>query len=112
MFEEARRIVTAKYQNIVVRELMPLLVGRIESESLASLQYNKNVKVAVSVEELVLGHGLAEMFGYQNKGDDMNFEHNFVLRSETGLDIGFGRNLSSLGQLVSLSKGLGYRGFC
>eukprot|EP00092_Neocalanus_flemingeri_P035162 GFUD01038265.1.p1 GENE.GFUD01038265.1~~GFUD01038265.1.p1 ORF type:complete len:1101 (-),score=192.91 GFUD01038265.1:78-3197(-) len=111
MFLEARRIVTAEYQNIILHELMPLLVGVNKAEVLQAVKYDRNVQVQATAEGLVLGHGLAQMFRYQNEfdvgGADEGIVEHFVVRSEARLNVGFGGDLKSFEELVMLSKRLG-----
>ena len=58
VYVEARKIVMAEYQNIVVKDLMPLLVGKMKAELLTSLHYNENIQAdlwgQVLVQEPVL----------------------------------------------------------
>ena len=110
VYEEARMIVTAEYQNIVVKDLMPLLVGRQKAELITSLHYDENIQVGLSPEEVVLGLGIVEMFGYQyeldgaGKGD---LKQSLAMRSLTHTKIGCNSNLELLEQIISLNKGLG-----
>ena len=101
----------AEYQNIVVKELMPLLLGEMKAKLLQSVPYDKDVQVEITAEGLVLGYGLAEMFSYQEELDiseitGERLKENFVSRSETGLRVGF-EDRVGLEKLVILSKRLG-----
>ena len=53
VYVEARKIVMAEYQNIVVKDLMPLLVGKMKAELLTSLHYNENIQVGQSINQFI-----------------------------------------------------------
>ena len=111
VFEEARKIVTAEYQNIVVNELMPVLVGSLKA-SLLSSEYDEQVDVSVSAEEVVLGLGLAEMFEYGTEVDitdpDVNLDKLLSMRSSSRPQVGFSSHkIKNLEEIASFSKKLG-----
>jgi len=113
VFQEARNIVTAEYQHMIVKELMPVLVGNIKAGSLPT-QFVRNSEPVLTAEEIVLGLTLSEMFEYSegSQGGKNSQQAAVSLRSSTRPRIGCSRaNIAQLEEVATLAKSLGLENF-
>ena len=83
--QEAKKILTAIYQNILVQEFFPIILGSEHSNIIQGLDYEKFAFMDFSVEEITFAETIGIAAKYDKQGKD---DHHQML-SNTGIFLGF-----------------------
>jgi len=103
--QQAKKIITAIYQNILIQEFFPIVLGSEISDIIRFLEYDKFTSMDFEIEEIIFAKTIGIEAKYET-ADKINAHQNLL---RTMLSFGYfeDEDLKSVEEAINLGKSLG-----